>query len=138
MDLAACLLGTFQHLHTLDDGLQAMQRTHAALKPDGLFIIELEHPAQLFDGAMLSQGQTWNLQLDTGRVRETFSAAVRKNTSAVLQRCSHLLSDGTLHACIALVRHARACCMSVLNEPSGCRWTYSGDTRATHSTPLRR
>lgn len=74
MDLAACLLGTFQHLHTLDDGLRAMQRTHAALKPGGLFIVELEHPAHLFDGAMLSQGQTWNLQLDSGRVRPPLRA----------------------------------------------------------------
>jgi hypothetical protein len=69
VDLAACLLGSMQHMHTLDDGLQMLQSTNAALKTGGLFIVELVHPLLLFDGSVTASGQTWRLEVDTAQVR---------------------------------------------------------------------
>jgi predicted SAM-dependent methyltransferase len=68
VDLAACLLGTFQHMLTQEDAKRALQRIHAALKPGGIFVLEMNHPSLLFDGSITSSADTWKLDLEEAQV----------------------------------------------------------------------
>ena len=55
VDMAFMVLGTFAHLLETEAALQCLRSTHAALKPNGLLILELSHPADAFDGSLLEQ-----------------------------------------------------------------------------------
>ena len=67
-DFAACMLGAFQHMLTHDDALQALAAAHRALRPGGLLVIELGHPAEIFEGHVCEHGDHWELQLPDGQV----------------------------------------------------------------------
>jgi len=54
-DCAVMLLGTVAHLLTYDDAMSCMTSVRKHLKPGGLFVVELEHPWDLFSGD-LSEG----------------------------------------------------------------------------------
>ena len=53
VDMAFMILGTFAHLLDTEAALQCLQSTHAALKPGGILVLELLHPADAFDGSLL-------------------------------------------------------------------------------------
>ena len=53
VDLAALLLGSMADLHTHEAALAMFKCVHAALAPDGLFVIELGLPGDTFDGSFL-------------------------------------------------------------------------------------
>ncbi len=55
VDMAFMLLGTFAHLLDSASALQCLQSIHAALKPDGLLVLELAHPADAFDGSLMQE-----------------------------------------------------------------------------------
>jgi hypothetical protein len=59
VDLAVCLLGAFQHMLTSNDALRALRQANIALKPGGLFMLEMNHPMLLFDGSVVSSADTW-------------------------------------------------------------------------------
>lgn len=54
-DCVIMLLGTAAHLLTYDDAMSCLKSVRKHLKPGGLFVVELEHPWDLFSGE-LSQG----------------------------------------------------------------------------------
>ena len=54
-DCVVMLLGTVEHLLTYDDAISCMTSVRKQLKPGGLFVVELEHPWDLFSGD-LSEG----------------------------------------------------------------------------------
>ncbi len=45
-DMATCLLGTMMHMLTNEDALRVFRGVAAALRPGGLFVVELAHPGQ--------------------------------------------------------------------------------------------
>lgn len=53
VDMAFMILGTFAHLLDIEAALQCLHSTHAALKPGGILVLELFHPADAFDGSLL-------------------------------------------------------------------------------------
>lgn len=55
VDMAFMILGTFAHLLDTEAALQCLRSTYAALKPNGLLVLELSHPADAFDGSLLEQ-----------------------------------------------------------------------------------
>lgn len=68
VDLAVCLLGTLQHMLTQEDVMKAFRCVKDALVPQGLFIIELNHPSQLFDGGILASADTWTLEVEDAQL----------------------------------------------------------------------
>jgi hypothetical protein len=68
VDLAACLLGTLQHLLTQDDVRRTFERVSTALVPGGLFVVELNHPALLFNGSVVASADTWTLEVDDAQL----------------------------------------------------------------------
>lgn len=68
VDLAACLLGTLQHMLTNEDVLKSFARVKEALVPHGLFIIELNHPSQLFDGGIVASADTWSIEVEDAQL----------------------------------------------------------------------
>jgi hypothetical protein len=68
VDLAACLLGTLQHMLTQEDVLKAFNCVKDALAPSGLFVIELNHPSQLFDGGIVASADTWALEVEEAQL----------------------------------------------------------------------
>jgi hypothetical protein len=54
--MVMCLLGTFTHVLNNMDALTAFSSAAAALQPGGLFIVELTHPGDLFDGTLIMDG----------------------------------------------------------------------------------
>lgn len=68
VDLAACLLGSLQHMLTQVDVIQTFRRVKEALMPHGLFIIELNHPSQLFDGGIVASADTWTIEVEDAQL----------------------------------------------------------------------
>jgi SAM-dependent methyltransferase len=62
VDLVCCLNGTFSHMHTNADARDCFRAAHNALKPGGLLVVELNHPSCLFDGGLISSGDTWEIE----------------------------------------------------------------------------
>lgn len=56
VDMAFMILGTFAHLLETSAALQCLHSTHAALKPGGILVLELPHPADAFDGSLFEEG----------------------------------------------------------------------------------
>ena len=59
VDMVFMVLGTFAHLLDADAALQCLHSTHAALKPGGVLVLELSHPAEAFDGSLMETAD-WN------------------------------------------------------------------------------
>lgn len=57
VDMAYMLFGTFGHLLDSQSAQHCLQSIHAALKPDGLLVIELAHPADAFDGSLMQEDE---------------------------------------------------------------------------------
>lgn len=49
-DVVTMLLGTAAHLLTHDDAMRCLRAVRRNLKPGGIFVVELEHPWDLFSG----------------------------------------------------------------------------------------
>lgn len=63
VDGAAMLLGTVAHLLTNEAAVSCFTATAAALRPGGLFVLELASPEDLFDGAFIL-GDAWDATTD--------------------------------------------------------------------------
>eukprot|EP00200_Dunaliella_tertiolecta_P003759 CAMPEP_0202358214 /NCGR_PEP_ID=MMETSP1126-20121109/11958_1 /ASSEMBLY_ACC=CAM_ASM_000457 /TAXON_ID=3047 /ORGANISM="Dunaliella tertiolecta, Strain CCMP1320" /LENGTH=327 /DNA_ID=CAMNT_0048951305 /DNA_START=70 /DNA_END=1054 /DNA_ORIENTATION=- len=64
-DMVTCLLGTFSHLLDNTQALQAFSCIHNALNPGGLFVLELSHPGDLFDGSLIldeTRKEMWEVE----------------------------------------------------------------------------
>ncbi|KAL0024301.1 hypothetical protein WJX79_005781 [Trebouxia sp. C0005] len=57
VDMVYMLFGTFGHLLDSQSAQRCLQSIHAALKPDGLLVIELAHPADAFDGSLMQEDE---------------------------------------------------------------------------------
>lgn len=55
--MAYMLFGTFGHLLDSQSAQHCLQSVHAALKPDGLLVVELAHPADAFDGSLMQEDE---------------------------------------------------------------------------------
>ncbi|KAG2498731.1 hypothetical protein HYH03_003471 [Edaphochlamys debaryana] len=53
LDMVMCLLGTFCHLLDTQQAIACFKATAAHLRPGGLFLLELPHPGDLFDGSLI-------------------------------------------------------------------------------------
>lgn len=62
VDLAVNMLTSFQYLLTNEDIVAHLQATRRALTPDGLYIIELNHPREYFGGQLL-QPTRWKVAM---------------------------------------------------------------------------
>eukprot|EP00879_Flechtneria_rotunda_P020693 GHRR01021778.1.p2 GENE.GHRR01021778.1~~GHRR01021778.1.p2 ORF type:complete len:166 (+),score=42.54 GHRR01021778.1:1026-1523(+) len=54
-DLVVCLLGTLSHMLDNRQAAACFQHVAKHLRPGGLFILEVAHPGDLFDGSLLLQ-----------------------------------------------------------------------------------
>ena len=61
------LLGTAAHLTTLEEAEACLRAAAAAAAPDGLVVLELEHPFDLFDGQLMdAHGDAWDREIEGG------------------------------------------------------------------------
>jgi len=68
-DLVCCLLGTLSHLHTEEDLAQTFQACARNNRPGGLLVLEISHPAELFDGSLMDpHGDAWEAEEEGVRV----------------------------------------------------------------------
>ncbi|KAK9812874.1 hypothetical protein WJX72_005033 [[Myrmecia] bisecta] len=99
VDLAAMLLGTAAHLLHSRDLLACFQSVRKALRPGGLFVMELMHPMALFDGTGII-GDSWTAGapggpcylVEYGLPEDEFDAAAQ-----VLYRTVSVTRDHTGH-----------------------------------------
>jgi hypothetical protein len=66
--MAACLLGGLQHMHTSGDVLSMLKSVRGALRPGGILLLELSHPALLFDGSIATSVDTWTINVEHAQV----------------------------------------------------------------------
>lgn len=66
VDLSFMLMGTFYHLMEQAGAMSCLRSIAAALKPDGLLVLELAHAADCFDGSWL-QEDAWDIQPEAGQ-----------------------------------------------------------------------
>ncbi|OUS42372.1 S-adenosyl-L-methionine-dependent methyltransferase [Ostreococcus tauri] len=60
-DVVTMLLGTAAHLLTHDDAIRCLRAVRRNLKPGGIFVVELEHPWDLFSGDIREgAGDAWD------------------------------------------------------------------------------
>lgn len=96
-DMAFMLFGTFGHLLDSNSAQQCLQCIHAALKPGGLLVVELAHPADAFDGSLMQEdgwdetgnepqasGTPGELAVQYGRSGDQFDAIEQ------VRQCSHM------------------------------------------------
>ncbi|DBB17834.1 TPA: hypothetical protein ACH3X3_002856 [Trebouxia sp. C0006] len=57
VDMAYMLFGTFGHLLDSLSAQECLSCIHGALKRDGLLVIELAHPADVFDGSLMQEDE---------------------------------------------------------------------------------
>ncbi|GLC72177.1 hypothetical protein PLESTF_001215300 [Pleodorina starrii] len=53
-DMIVCLLGTFSHLLDTRQAISCFRAVSRHLAPGGLFVLELAHPGDLFDGTLIT------------------------------------------------------------------------------------
>lgn len=53
LDMVLCLLGTLSHLLENSQAISCFRAVSAHLRPGGLFLVELAHPGDLFDGSLI-------------------------------------------------------------------------------------
>ena len=61
VDVVFMLYGTLSHLISNDDALATFAAAAASLAPKGTFVVEMQHPTDLFDG-VLACGDTWEVK----------------------------------------------------------------------------
>eukprot|EP00958_Prasinococcus_capsulatus_P007218 scaffold668_cov385-Prasinococcus_capsulatus_cf.AAC.23 len=66
-DFAFCLLGTFQHMLTNQDAVDCLRSAAQYLAEDGIMVIEVSHPQELFSLGDVS-AEEWVRELEDGRV----------------------------------------------------------------------
>jgi SAM-dependent methyltransferase len=73
-DIALCLYDSFVYCTTDADALAALRAVGAALKPGGVFILELTHPADFFNvpGQRRTLSQ-WTRPFEQGKLRTRFA-----------------------------------------------------------------
>jgi serine/threonine protein kinase len=64
-DLAACMLNSLTYLHTNESVIAHLQAVARALRPGGLYVIELGHPVELFRRGSVTH-KTWKIQDNRG------------------------------------------------------------------------
>eukprot|EP00775_Hariotina_reticulata_P001683 gene1683-2027_t len=70
-DLVTCLLGTLSHLLDNKSAAKCFRCVADHLRPGGLFVIELAHPGDLFDGSLLLQdtgAEMWEVDKPSGKL----------------------------------------------------------------------
>ena len=66
VDLVLMVYGTLSHLISNDDALASFTAAAASLTPKGVFVVEMQHPTDLFDG-VLACGDTWEVKRERCR-----------------------------------------------------------------------
>lgn len=102
-DLALLPLGTLAHALTNDDVLRWLAAVGNALRPGGLLVLELPHPADVFDGALVEvrpstvahsithlQMQAWFAS--TGCMRKILQALLTPFACGLFYSCAQLAS----------------------------------------------
>ncbi|EFJ47378.1 hypothetical protein VOLCADRAFT_92195 [Volvox carteri f. nagariensis] len=70
-DMVICLLGTFSHLLDTQQAISCFRKVGEHLRPGGLFVVELAHPGDLFDGTLItgeSGKELWERPYNGGKV----------------------------------------------------------------------
>ncbi len=86
-DLALLPLGTLAHALTNDDALRWLEAAGNALRPGGLLVLELAHPADVFDGALV---EVRSYPAGTLNISESHPGLWKKKKKMVTHRSSHL------------------------------------------------
>jgi hypothetical protein len=69
-DLVTILLGTAAHLTDLEDAEKCLRLASQSLARDGLVVLELEHPFDVFDGQLMdAQGDAWDREVEDGDLK---------------------------------------------------------------------
>ncbi|GHP02001.1 hypothetical protein PPROV_000075700 [Pycnococcus provasolii] len=70
VDLAVCMLGTIAHLITNDACIAFFSRVEALLSPNGVLIIETNHPSSVFDGAAVGPEaqEAWDVETNAAEL----------------------------------------------------------------------
>lgn len=66
VDVATMLFGTAAHLLNNEAAIRCFRSTAAALRPGGLFVLELPSPEDLFDG-VFALGDVWDAAAPNGQ-----------------------------------------------------------------------
>ncbi|HLJ83027.1 MAG TPA: class I SAM-dependent methyltransferase [Candidatus Eremiobacteraceae bacterium] len=72
VDIAQCLFDSFSHCVTDADAVATLRRAAAALRPGGLLILELTHPADYFGGDEVRTVGRWVQRYDDVAVKTRF------------------------------------------------------------------
>ncbi|GIL89545.1 hypothetical protein Vretimale_1894 [Volvox reticuliferus] len=70
-DMVVCLLGTFSHILDTQQAISCFRRVSEHLRPGGLFVLEMAHPGDLFDGTLItgeSGKEVWEQPYNGGKI----------------------------------------------------------------------
>lgn len=98
VNMAFMILGTFAHLLESSAALQCLHSIHAALKPNGILVLELAHPTDAFNGSLFEpedwdegdeqqpdQGSAGEIAVQYGKPGDQFDPVEQ-----VIELCIHL------------------------------------------------
>ena len=125
-DLAACMICSFGYLLTNHQVYEHLQSVARVLKPDGLYVIELEHPKSVFQLDACTQTE-WEVETADGLVRINWNSdgsimdPVTQQAN-IKARIEHLVEDKVvdfIEDCCQM-RSFTATEMNSLVDASGC------------------
>lgn len=107
-DMAMCLLGTFSHLTENAQAAASFACVFRHLRPGGLFVLELAHPGDLFDGTLIigdGAKEAWEVP----QVRR----GTHRCTRLTWPSAALLVGQRTRSACISACISMRSACISM-------------------------
>ncbi|WIA32247.1 hypothetical protein OEZ86_003094 [Tetradesmus obliquus] len=106
-DMVVCLLGTLSHMLDNKQAAACFKRVAQHLRPGGLFVLELAHPGDLFDGSLLLQdtgAEMWEVDKPGRKMMVVWGTDVDQfdPESQVLERTVsiHTMKDGNMDECL--------------------------------------
>jgi hypothetical protein len=126
VDLAACMICSLGYLLTNNQVYEHFQAVARSLNPDGLYIIELEHPKSVFHIDTCTQTE-WEVETVDGMVRINWNSSGTginpvTQQSRVEARIEHIVDNEVVDSIddSCQMRSFTATEMSALVDASGC------------------
>ena len=86
VDLAFTLLDSLPYLTTNERLVAHLRCVHRALRPGGVYVVELRHPAEVWFSRPREGGQTWTMERDGVRVTTHWGLEVQVDPIAQTER----------------------------------------------------
>eukprot|EP00882_Tetradesmus_deserticola_P031463 GHRQ01035578.1.p1 GENE.GHRQ01035578.1~~GHRQ01035578.1.p1 ORF type:complete len:174 (+),score=94.51 GHRQ01035578.1:2-523(+) len=106
-DMVVCLLGTLSHMLDNKQAAACFRRVAQQLRPGGLFVLELAHPGDLFDGSLLLQdtgAEMWEVDKPGRKMMVVWGTDVDQfdPETQILERTVsiHTMKDGNMDECL--------------------------------------